>query len=162
MAQCLIQKIHMGQIIQVNDRSQLAGQLEFLRRSLVGGEHDVMSGKAATLAHHQLREGRTVHPASLVPQELQDSRRGSGFDGKVFLEPRIPRKGSPERAGCGANAFLVIDVERGGVGLNDLPGLVQGEKWTFHLSLSPLGAADPLWPDSPPCAHGQSRLRGKP
>ena len=65
-AQGVLQKVHMGQVIQIDGCAQLGGQLKFLGRGIVGGKHDVAAGEAAALRHHQFRQGRTVGAAALL------------------------------------------------------------------------------------------------
>ena len=57
MSQSLLQALYMGDVVQVDDSSQLFCISKFLRRRIVGGKHDVGAGKAACPGHHKLCHG---------------------------------------------------------------------------------------------------------
>ena len=65
-----LQKVDVADVVQIDGRPKLVGQGKFLRRGVVGGEHDLIAGEAAPLGHHQLGEGGAVHAAALLPEEL--------------------------------------------------------------------------------------------
>ena len=91
-----------------------------------------MSPEAALLRQHQLREAGAVRPAALLPEELQNGGGGGGLYGKVFLEPPVPGEGGVHRPGVLPDAPLVVEVEGGGVGPDDLLQLGLGHKGCFH------------------------------
>ena len=66
MAQRVLQKLDMGEIIQVDNRAQFGRVGKLLRRRVVGGKHDLLPGKSAGLGHHKLRHGRAVRAAAAL------------------------------------------------------------------------------------------------
>ena len=127
-----LQKVNVGDVVQIDGGPQLGGQGELLRRGVVGGEHNLIAGEAAALGHHQLGEGGAVHAAALLPEELQDLWVGGGLHGEVLLKAGVPGKGPVQRAGVFPDARLVVQVEGGGVVPNDLLELLQGDEGCFH------------------------------
>ena len=111
----LFQIVHQRQIVQVDDGTQLVRQLEFLRRCIIGREHDVFAGNAAFFRHQQFRERRAVAAAALFLQDLQNGGSGGGFDSKVLPIAGIPGEGLTQAAGVFPDARLVVDMERGGI-----------------------------------------------
>ena len=57
MSQGFLQTLDMSDIVQVDDGSQLFRIGKFLRRRIVGGKHDVRTGKTACPGHHKLCHG---------------------------------------------------------------------------------------------------------
>ena len=74
----LLQKLHMGDIVQIDDRPQPVRQPELLRQGIVGGEHDLMAPEAAFLRHHQFRQAGAVRAAALLTHDLQQGGGGGG------------------------------------------------------------------------------------
>ena len=66
IADGVLQKIDVADVVQVDGGPQLGGQGELLGGGVVGGEHDLISGKAAAVRHHQLGEGGAVGAAALL------------------------------------------------------------------------------------------------
>ena len=134
MADGPLQIVHQRQIVQVDDGAQPVRHLEFLRRGIVGGEHDVLTGDAAPLRDYQLRHGGTVAAAALLVQQLQQGRGGSGLHGEILPVAGIPGKCLPQAAGILPDALLIIDVERGGVLGGDGLQLVLCDKGGLHIN----------------------------
>ena len=130
--QRLLQKVDVGEIIQIDDRPQLFCQLVLGGGGLVGGEHDLLSFKAAFVRQHQLGEGGAVRAAALLPQNLQNGGGGGGLNGKIFLKARVPGKGGFQLPGGLPDALLVIEVEGGGILPGDGGKLFKGHEGLFH------------------------------
>ena len=109
-----LQKLHHGGVIQIDVSAQLVGLLYILHGGLVGGEHDLVAGKAAGLAEHQLGQGGAVHAAALLLEDLQDDRVRQCLDRKVLLEALVPAEGLVDAADILPDALFVVDVERVG------------------------------------------------
>ena len=65
----------MGEVIQVDDGAQLVRQLDtFLRRRLIGGEHDLVAGKTAacSLIISSVSEEQSTAAAFFL-EHLQDA-----------------------------------------------------------------------------------------
>ena len=121
----LSQEVDVGDVVQIDDGVHLAGKFIFLRLGLVGGEHDLVALEAHRVRQHQLRDGRAVHAAALLLQELEDVGVGAGLDREVLAEAGIPGEGIVHGLrGC-ADARLVVEVEGRGVFRNDFVELVQ-------------------------------------
>ena len=136
ITQGALQKFHMGDVIQIDGRPQLLRQDELLRRGIVGGEHDLPAPEAAAVGHHQLAQGGAVHPAALLPQDLQDLGIGGGLHREVLRIAGVPCKGRFQRPGVLPDAPLIIQVERGRVLTGDILELFQGDKRFFHIHRS--------------------------
>ncbi len=132
IAQRLLQKVDVGEIIQIDDRPQLCRQLVLGGGGLVGGEHDLLPGEAAFIRQHQLGEGGAVRAAALLPQNLQNGGGGGGLNGKILLKARVPSKGGFQPSGGLPDALFVIEVEGGGVLSGDGGELFKGHKGLFH------------------------------
>ena len=132
IAQGLLQKVDVGEVVQVDHRPQLFCQLVFVGGGLVGGEHDVMAMKAAFVREHQLGEGGAVHPAALLLEYFQDAGGGGGLHGEILLITRVPGKGGLQVPGGFPDALLIVKMEGGGVGLGDGLELGEGHKRSFH------------------------------
>ena len=128
----LAEEVHVGEVIQVDDRSQPVGQPVLLRQGVVGGEHDLAAPEAAPFRHHQLGEAGAVRAAALLPEDVQQPGGGGGLDGKILLEAAVPGKGGVDPAGVGPYAGLVVEVEGGGVPDGDFVQLLLGHKRLFH------------------------------
>ena len=132
-----VQEVHHGGIVQVDVCAQLVCLLHVLHGGLVGGEHDIAAGKAAGLAQHQLGQGGAVHAAALFLQDLQDDGVGQRLDGKILPEALVPAEGLVDAAGVLTDALFVVDVERGGHVLDDLLGLLFGQKRSLFHNILP-------------------------
>ena len=128
----LLQKVNVSDVVQIDGGPQLVRQDELLCRGVVGGEHDLVPPEPAAVGHHQLSQGGAVHPAALLPEELQNLGVGGGFHGEILLEARIPGEGFVQRPGVFPDAPLVVEMEWGGVVLGNLLKLLRGDKRLFH------------------------------
>ncbi len=125
----LFQIRDVGDVIEVDDRTQLPGTAVLFRRRLVRGEHDVLAGGSDPLAEHQFRQAGAVPAQTFLPQDLQQVRIRGGFDRKILLELG-PGEGLDQPAGAGADRGFVIDVKRRRVIANDLAdGPLIKRKW---------------------------------
>ena len=141
-----LQKLHHGGVVQIDVGTQLVGLLHILHRGLVGGEHDVVAGKAAGLAEHQLGQGGAIYAAALLLEDLQDDRVRQCLDRKILLEALVPAEGLVNAADILPDALLVVDVERRGHILDDLLCHRLGQKrFLFHNNI-------PLVLRSPACS----------
>ena len=132
------EEVNVRQVVEVDRRVQPSCELKVLRRGVVRGEHDVRAGEAARLGHHQLREGGAVDAAALLLQDLEDKGVRRGLHGEILAKARIPRKRRLEGAGAGADALLVIQMERRGILLHNLPELLLiHKKLFFHRRIHP-------------------------
>ena len=130
----VLQKVDVGDVVQVDGGPQLGGQSELLRRGVVGGEHDLPALEAAAVGHHQLAQGGAVHAAALLLQNLQNLGIGGGLHGEELLIAGVPGKGGLQGPGVLPDALLVVQMEGGGVLLDNLLELFQGDKRLFHGS----------------------------
>ena len=105
------QEIHQREIVQIDQRPQPPRLLKLFRGRVVGGKHNPLPRDAAALRHAQFRQGRTVAPAALIPQNLDNRGRGGGFHGEILPETGIPGKRAPQPPGVVPDAFLVVEVE---------------------------------------------------
>ena len=135
LADGLLQKFHMGEVVQVDHRPQAAGELVLLRQGVVGGKHDLLPPETALLRQHQLRQAGAVGPAALILQQLQQGGGGGCLHGEILLEARVPGKGLVQGAGVGPEAPLVVEVEGGGVLGGDCVELPLGHKGCFHVDV---------------------------
>ncbi len=132
IADGILQKVDVGEIVEIDGGPQLCRQLKFAGGGLVGGEHDLAARKAAAVGHYQLGEGGAVGAAAFLPENLQNGGGGSGLDGKIFLEAGVPGEGLHHLPGVFADALFVVEVEGGGVGFGDFLNLRFGHKRCFH------------------------------
>ncbi len=132
IADGLLQKIHVRNVVQIDGRTELCRQTVVLGRRLIGREHDVLAGAADALGHHQLRERRAVAAAALLLQDLEDGGRWRGFHGEVLPVAGIPRKSGFQAAGILADALLIIEVKRCGIARGDVLELLRCDKRLFH------------------------------
>ena len=87
-------------------------------------------------AEHQLRQGRAVHAAALLLEDLQDDRVWQSLDGKILLEAFVPAECLVDAAGIFTDALLIVDMERRGHILNDLLCHRLGQKrFLFHSNI---------------------------
>ena len=132
IAQGLLQEVHQGQVVQVDEGAQLVRQPELLRQSVVGGEHDLPAPEAAAPDQHQLHQAGAVHAAALLPQQLQNAGCGGCLHGKVLLKSLVPGESGLHPPGVFPDTPLIVEVEGGGVGLADLFQLFLCHKRGFH------------------------------
>ena len=87
----LLQERDVGDIVQVDDSSQLVCFFVLGSRSVVGGEHDILSLQAHLLGKDKLRQRRAVGTQSLFLQNLHYVWVRQSLHRKVILEaPRHP------------------------------------------------------------------------
>ena len=113
-AAVLRQRVHMGDVVQVDVRAQPPGEGELVPGHVVGAEHDVPALKSAGVGQHQLGGAGAVHPAALLLEDAQNGGGGQGLDRKVLAEILDFAKGVLERARGLANAALAIEMKRRG------------------------------------------------
>src|ERR1022692_1516016 len=132
----LFQIRDVGDVIEVDDRTQFFGPEVFFRWSLVRREHDVLAGNSDSLAQHQFCQARAVAAQTFLPQDLQQVRIRGSLDGKIFLEG-TPHECLVQPPSAGADRGLIINVKRRRVIANDLADgpLVKGE-WLIDHDVS--------------------------
>ena len=122
----------MGEVIQVDDGVLLVRLDIFFRRSLIGGEHDLVAGETALVAHDQLGQRGAVHTAAFFFQHLEDAGGRCGLDGEIFPKARVPGKRLVHFPRGLADASFIVEVEGGGILLADRLQLIFGYKGCFH------------------------------
>ena len=122
----------MRNVVQVDERAQLAGVDELLGGGGVRGKHDVLPADAERFAEHQLGVAGAIHAAAVLMQELEDRGIGAGLDRVVLFIARIPGKCALEAVRRTLDALFVVDVEGGGIGLDDLLDLSLGIGQRLH------------------------------
>ncbi len=129
----LLQEVHHRDVVEVDESAELGGLVHVERRRLVGGEHDLVALETACLGEQQLGVARAVHAAALLVEDAQKRGVGRGLHGEVLLEAGVPGERGVDRAGTGADACLVVEVEgRGDVRHDGLDLLERGEGLLFH------------------------------
>ena len=111
----LFQIVDVADVVEVDDGAEFESLLEFIGRSVVGGQHDLLSRDAACLGKEQLRQGTAVRPGTFFLQDLDDAGIGRCLDGEVLAELRRPPEGMLECPDVFADGLFVVDVERGGI-----------------------------------------------
>ena len=132
MTDGLLQKIHVGQIVQVDDSPQTVRHPVLLRQGVVGGEHDLLPPEAASLRQHQFGKAGAVRAAALLAEELQKGGIGGGLDSEVLPEPGVPGEGGVDPPGVLPEAFFIVEMEGCGVFFYDLVQLRSGDKGSLH------------------------------
>ena len=127
----LFQEFDHGEIIQVDDGSQLVGFLHIFHRGIIGREHDFMALEPAHIGKYQFRIGRTVGTAAFFLHDPQDPRQRRGLHGKVFLEALVPGKSLVDAAHRFSDALFIIHVEWRRIFLCQFLDLFFGHKWNF-------------------------------
>ena len=129
----LLEEVHHGDVVEVDEGAELGRLVHVERGGLVGGEHDLVALEAASLGEQKLGVTGAVHTAALLVQDAQQRGVGSRLYGKVLLEPRVPGKGGVDGTGALANAGLVVEMERRGDVCSDFLDLCKGRKGLlFH------------------------------
>ena len=106
--------VPVGDIVEIDDRSEFPGLAEFLRRGVVGGEHDRLADVADLLRQDEFRHRRTVAAKIKLLQKLHEIRVGRGLDGEIFAEPLVPGERLFKTPRVLADRLGVVDVERSG------------------------------------------------
>ena len=131
IADGILQKVDVGDVVQVDGGPQLGGQGKLLSGGVVGREHDLVPGKSAAVGHHQLGEGGAVHAASLLPQDLQDLGVWGGLDGEELPVAGVPGESLVQAAGILPDSLFIIDMKRCGIFFCDLFDHFFGNKCLF-------------------------------
>ncbi|MPM49759.1 hypothetical protein SDC9_96490 [bioreactor metagenome] len=126
----------MGDIVQIDNGSQLIGQSVFLGGGIIRGEHNFFAPDAAFVGHQQLRQRGTVAAAALLMEELQDRGIGGGLHGEILPEAAVPCESGFQPPGVLPDTPFIIDVERRGVLGYDGVQLVFCYKGLFHWETS--------------------------
>ena len=106
------QQADIGQVVQVDEGTQLPRLGEFLGRHGVSGKDHILPGETAGFRQSQLRGGRAVQAAALVLHDPQDRRIRQGLDGEILLKIFTPGEGRLQPAGTGTDSLFVIEMER--------------------------------------------------
>ena len=132
----LVEDVDVCEIIEVYQRAHLVGKPEIIVRRSIGAEHDLMTLSADLTAQQKLGVAGAVKAAALASQDIHNEGVRGSLHSEVLLEALVPGKRLEQRS-CGlANALLIIDVERRGVGLGDLFDLLLGYEWFLHFFCS--------------------------
>lgn len=107
-----IQKIDMGNVVQIDNSTQLTGQFILRSGGLIGREHDLLSAETALVRQHQFHLTGTVHTAALFLQDLQNTGRRRSFYGKIFPEPLIPGKRLIKFAAILTDPLFIVQMKR--------------------------------------------------
>ena len=145
----LLEEIDVADVVEVDDRPQLAGEGEVRRGRIVAREHDVLAGGAHGLGDHELRVARAIAAAAVLAQDGDQRGVGVGLHGEVLAKAGVPREGLANGLHVAANARLVIQMEGRGVLLRQ--GLKRGLAGEGDLEVIPMvwetvkvsGGADP-------------------
>ena len=124
----LFEEVHMGEIIQIDVGTQFIRFLHILRRRIVGREHNVTAGKAASFAHQQLGIAGAIDAAAFLLQNFEDVRVRRGLYGEIFFKALVPAESRIHAACIFSDSFFVIEMERRGHIRDDLLCLFQRNK----------------------------------
>ena len=135
-AEDIFQERNVRDVIKVDDRSELCRKRVFLRRCVVGGEHDVRSVRSYGIREHQFRHRGAVKPKIIVVKDLHDRRVRRRFDGKILTEPGIPGKCRFDSFRILTDPLLIVQIKGCGPCLCDLFYLFFGDiGYFFHVDL---------------------------
>ena len=109
----------MADVIEVDDRAQFPGFLEFVGRRIVRRKHDVFADNAATLGQNQLRQRTAIRADAFFPQHFQNRRIGGCLDREIFFELRRPRERRQQIPDILPDGRLIVNMERGRILTND-------------------------------------------
>ena len=76
----------MGDVVQIDDCAEVAGDAEFFVGGFVGGEHDALAGDADGFAEAQFGEGGAIRAEAFRGEDAQEEGVGGGFDSEEFAE----------------------------------------------------------------------------
>ena len=116
----LCQIFNMGNIIQINNSSQLNGLLELICRSIIRGQHNILPSNASGLGQQKLWQRAAICTSSFLGQKLNQARIRGSFNRKMLLEARCPAKGLLQLADIVANCLFIINMERSWILGNNL------------------------------------------
>ena len=122
--------VEVGDVVEVDEGADVFGFSIFFQGCVVGGEEGALAGDAECFGEDEFGEGGAVGAHSFFGEDLNDPGVGAGFHGVVVAEAGGgPLEGGGEIPGGSAYAFLVVDVEGGGVVGGDVPkgGFGEGE-----------------------------------
>ena len=135
ISQCLLQKINMRDVVQVDGSADFLRVGKFLRRRIVGGKHDILPLYSQRMGQHQLCLGGTVAAAAILPQNINQERIGRRLHREKFFVALIPGKSLLQGFRVGADAFLVINMKGSRVLFyNFFNQFLCHECFFFHLS----------------------------
>ena len=107
-------KIDVGDVVKIDDRSQLESLRELVHRRVVAGQHDATPLHPARRRDVELRKAGTIAAkAFLFGQQLDDGRVWQRLDREVVTEAGSPGKPPAEGLGVLQNRLLVVQIERG-------------------------------------------------
>ncbi len=127
-----VEDFNVGEVVQVDDGVQPAGQQKVGVGRLVGGEHDLMPAEPHGVGEHQLHERRAVRAAAFLPHNPKDIRVGGRLHGEVFAVSAVPGKSPVDFPRVFADPFFLVQVKRCGVFSCDFLQLFVRDKWPFH------------------------------
>ena len=110
-ASMFLEVFDMADVVEVDDGTEFDGFLEFICRSIVGGQKDFLALYAGDVGKQQLGKTAAVGAGTFLMQDLHDAWIGQCFDCKLFAEGGGPGKGFLQGADIFADCLFVIDVE---------------------------------------------------
>ena len=117
----------MRDVVEIDDRAEVARGAEFDVGGFVGGEHDAVAAQADRLAEAEFGKRGAVGAEAFGREDLEQEGIGRGLDGEELAEGREDGEGLRQAAGVGADGGLVVEVEGGGEALCEGFGLFAGE-----------------------------------
>ena len=130
-------KFQMGNIVEIYDCPQIICQFKILSGCHIGRKHNLVSRKSHFLWQIQLRIGGTVHTNPLLPQNLHQKRIRRSFHRKIFLKSPVPRKSRFQLPCIFPDSFLIIDMKRRRIFLDNLLYLGKcNKRLLFHLIIT--------------------------
>ena len=132
----LFQIFNVRDVIKIDVRAELVGELIIRSRRDIRREHDLAAGESAGVCHLKLGERGAVRAAALFFQNFENKGIRGRLDRKILAEALVPCECLPDKTGIFADAPLVVNVERSRESCCNLLRLFLGEKRFFdHLFL---------------------------
>ena len=121
----------MSDVVQIDGSTDFCRIFKFMGRSIVGGEHNVLSFYTHGIAQHQLCQRGTVTSAAIFSQYIDQKWVGSCLHCKKLLVPLIPCKCFFQRFCILTDSLFIIDMKRCGIFFCDLFNHFFGNKCLF-------------------------------
>ena len=126
-------EIDVGNIVEIDDGTDLGGILELRCGGHVRRKHDLIPRQIHGLRKGKFRPRRTVAAEAIVLQNSHDRRIRTRFYREEFPVPRIPGKRPFDSLAVFPQPLLIVKMERRRVCLNDLFDLFfRNERSLFH------------------------------
>ena len=131
MADRLLEKIDMRDVVEVDDGAQLVGKHVIGRGRFVRGEHDVVAAYAASVGKHELGIRRAIAAAAVFLQDFDKERIRGCLHREVFPIALVPCERIAQGFHVPPDAHLVVQMKRRGELLGDGLELLFGGKRPF-------------------------------